>query len=69
MTASEVIRAAREREHEVIATLRAADGGTIRIRRNGNVDAVDGDIYSISPGFANVGDFERWLEGEMLARD
>ena len=49
----------------VVATLDAADGGTIRIYRNGLVDAVDGQTYEMSPGFDNVAECEAWIVAEL----
>jgi hypothetical protein len=46
----------------VIATGPLPDGGTARAYANGNWDAVDGEIYSISPGFTSFQELVSWIE-------
>ena len=48
----------------VVATRSVSDGGTARIRRDGMVDAVDGQVYSLSPGFPTYGDLAAWVRRE-----
>jgi len=49
----------------VIATRPAHDGGTAQLRPNGMVDAVDGKLYSSSPGFESFEELEQWIEEEL----
>jgi len=52
----------------IVAELDAADGGVIRIYRDGLVDARDGVTYKLSPGFNNVGECEEWI-AEQIRED
>jgi hypothetical protein len=45
----------------VIGTRPAIDGGTARLYRNGMVYAIDGDVYSLSPGFDSFDSLSRWI--------
>jgi len=50
----------------LIATRPALDGGTARLYANGMVDAIDGRLYSLSPGFDSYADLNDWIEnGEI----
>lgn len=49
----------------IVREMRASDGGTIRVYQNGMVDAVDGEIYSLSPGFCSVEDCEAWIRKQI----
>lgn len=59
----------KRRENYVCATTKAADGGTVRLWSHGMVDAIDGDIYELSPGFDSLDEFEAWLAEEIEKRD
>jgi hypothetical protein len=52
----------------IILTAAAPDGGTVRFYRDGMVDAVDGIVYSLSPGFASLAELLDWIEQETAAR-
>lgn len=45
----------------IVATRYALDGGTARLYADGNVCAVDGEYYSISPGFDSFEELQAWI--------
>jgi hypothetical protein len=50
----------------IIAQRATLDGGTARLYANGKVDAVNGKLYSLSPGFDSYADLNDWIEnGEI----
>jgi hypothetical protein len=46
----------------VIAERYARDEGIARLYLDGTVDAIDGEAYSLSPGFPSYDDLDRWIE-------
>ena len=48
----------------IIATRKTSDGGTARLYRNGMVDAVDGQVYSLSMGFPSFEALQAWITAQ-----
>ena len=48
----------------VVAARIALDGGIARLYEDGTVDATDGQVYSLSPGFGSYEELSAWIAAE-----
>ena len=49
----------------VMFTCPNVDGGTARVYWNGMVDAINGFLYDVSPGFQSLEELARWTREEL----